>query len=107
MAYKIFQDPKLPGFLPVEIFRDKTDNQLRHAQCQRCYIMSEYNIALKMNVAPEDYPKTIAHLKETPAVIVLIVDLLDFPGSVRLPDPSLSRGAVAQSAESPLMVQLY
>ena len=51
-------------------------------QCQRCYIMSEYNIALKMTVSPEDYPKTIQHLRETPAVIVLIVDLLDFPGSV-------------------------
>ena len=79
----MFQDSKLPGFLPVEIFRDKTDNQLRRVQCQRCYIMSEYNIALKMNVAPDDYPKTIEHLKDIPAVIVLIVDLLDFPGSVR------------------------
>jgi hypothetical protein len=44
--------------------------------------MTKYNIALKMTVSPEDYPKTIAHLKETPAVVVLIVDLLDFPGSV-------------------------
>ena len=50
--------------------------------------MAEYNIALKMNVAPEDYPKTVAHLRETPAVIVLIVDLLDFPGSVRHQDQS-------------------
>ena len=103
MGYKIFQDPKLPGFLPVEIFRDKTDNQLRHQQCQRCYIMSEYNIALKMNVAPEDYPKTIAHLKETPAVIVLIVDLLDFPGSVR---PRRCSSVGRASFKGPSLVQL-
>ena len=54
-----FQDAKLPGFLPVEIFKDKTVRQLRHLQCQRCYIMSEYNIALKMNVSPGNNARNV------------------------------------------------
>ena len=44
--------------------------------------MKEYNVALKMNINPEDYPKAISHLKDKKAIVVLIVDLTDFPGSV-------------------------
>ena len=35
-----------------------------------------------MNINPEDYPKAISHLKDKKAIVVLIVDLTDFPGSV-------------------------
>lgn len=76
------QDAKTPGFVPVELFRDKSEKKLRNLLCQRCHVIKEYNIALKMNVDPEDYPKTIAHVHSTRAIILLVVDLLDFPGSV-------------------------
>ena len=78
------QDSKLPGFLPLDFFRKISHSyqKLRQTQCQRCILMKEYNIALKMNVTPEDYPKTISHLKNQKAIIVLIVDLTDFPGSL-------------------------
>jgi len=75
-------DPKLPGFVPTEIFKGKSEEQLRHVICQRCYVMREYNVALKMSVSPKDYPKTIQHLHTKRAIILLVVDLLDFPGSV-------------------------
>ena len=76
-------DSKFPGFLPVELFASaKSDNDLRELRCQRCYIMKKYDVALKVTVSPEDYPKTITHLKEKRAIIILIVDLTDFPGSV-------------------------
>merc|ERR1712223_686211 len=81
------QDSKLPGFVPYEIFSRSLTNEkkkfrLKHIQCQRCTLMKEYNIALKMNINPEDYPKAISHLKDKKAIVVLIVDLTDFPGSV-------------------------
>lgn len=79
------QDSKFPGFVPSEIFsrHHKRDKRLRKIKCQRCNIMAEYNIALKMTISPEDYPKAIGHLKdERKAIILLIVDLVDFPGSV-------------------------
>lgn len=77
------QDPKAPGFIPTEMFLNKKAAELRHLICQRCYVIREYNIALKMNVTPEDYPLTIEHVKRHPnALILLIVDLTDFPGSV-------------------------
>ena len=68
--------------MPVELFKGKNDKKLRNILCQRCHVIKEYNIALKMNVDPEDYPKTISHLHKSRAIVVLVVDLLDFPGSV-------------------------
>ena len=50
--------------------------------CQRCYIIQEYNVALRVNVDPDEYPKAIEHIKDKEALILLVVDLLDFPGSV-------------------------
>ena len=39
-------------------------------------------VLLEVSVSPEDYPKAIEHLKDKDALILLVVDLLDFPGSV-------------------------
>ena len=74
------QEAQIPGFLPSEIFTAK--KSLLGTRCQRCYVMQEYDIALKVSVKPEDYPKTLGHIYEESAVILLVVDLTDFPGSV-------------------------
>ena len=78
------QDSKMPGFVPLEIFSQihKSASKLSKTQCQRCVLIKDYNIALKMNVSPEDYPKTFEHLKYKKAIVILVVDLMDFPGSV-------------------------
>ena len=78
------QDSKLPGFIPWEIFRKIRKNvlKLRKSQCQRCILIRDYNVALKMNVKAEDYSKAISHIKNKKAIIILVVDLTDFPGSV-------------------------
>ena len=44
--------------------------------------MAKYDVALKVSVSPEDYPKTLAHIYDRKAIVLLVVDLLDFPGSV-------------------------
>jgi hypothetical protein len=65
------RDPKLPGFTPAELFKGKNEQQLRSVICQRCYVMREYNVALKVSVSPQDYPKTIQHLHTKRAIILL------------------------------------
>lgn len=72
----------IPGYLPSQLLEKKSSDEIRRLICQRCYIIKEYNIALKVSVSPEDYPQTIEHLKDKEALILLVVDLLDFPGSV-------------------------
>ena len=36
----------------------------------------------KVSVSPADYPRSIEHLKDKEALVLLVVDLLDYPGSV-------------------------
>jgi len=49
------QDSKLPGFMPYEVFTKSFDGKkmsntmLRKTKCQRCVVLDEYNVALKMN----------------------------------------------------------
>ena len=76
------QDAKMPGFTPVEAFAGKRPDELRLTVCQRCYIMEKYNVALKVNVSPGHYESTIAHIASKRAIVLLVVDLLDYPGSV-------------------------
>ena len=75
-------DDKIPGFVPSQILSSRKQSELRSVLCQRCYFIKEYKVALKLNVSPEDYPKTFSHIKDTRALVLLVVDLLDFPGSV-------------------------
>ncbi len=76
------RDPKMPGFTPAEMFEGRSAAQLRYILCQRCYVMRQYNVVLKASVSPEDYPMTIRHVHTKRALVLLIVDLMDFPGSV-------------------------
>lgn len=76
------REERIPGFVPSQILQGLTKEELRVQPCQRCYIIQEYNVALRVNVSPEDYPKAIEHIKDKEALILLVVDLLDFPGSV-------------------------
>lgn len=50
--------------------------------CQRCYFLKNYDLALQIRVTSEDYPKILGAIREKQALVILMVDLLDFPCSV-------------------------
>lgn len=50
--------------------------------CQRCYALKHYNKVLPVHVAPDDFKRHLALLKKKKALVVHVVDLFDFPGSV-------------------------
>jgi len=56
--------------------------ELRAELCQRCYFFSYHDTALKVNISAADYPKILSQIKEKPALVILLVDLLDFPCSL-------------------------
>lgn len=76
------KDTKMPGFTPSEDFVKKRPHELRNTVCQRCYVMAKYNVALKVSVSPDEYPKTIEQIARKRAIVLLVVDLLDYPGSL-------------------------
>lgn len=72
----------IPGYLPSDIFKCYNEQQLKEIVCQRCHFLSEFNVALNLNVNTEEYPKIISKMKDEKALAVLLVDLLDFPNSI-------------------------
>ncbi|XP_022917787.2 nitric oxide-associated protein 1 [Onthophagus taurus] len=85
-AYLHCKDIKIPGYIPSEIFKNSNrfdGVSLKSMICQRCYFLREHNLALQVRVSPNDYPKILSTIQQYDrALIILIVDLLDFPCSI-------------------------
>ncbi|XP_045474500.1 nitric oxide-associated protein 1 [Harmonia axyridis] len=79
------KDPSLPGYLPSEIFK-KSRNlgaaDLTALICQRCYFLKNHNIALEVQVSNDDYPTVLKTISNKKGIVVLMVDLTDFPCSI-------------------------
>jgi len=76
------QDPGYPGFIPVDCFYKVSPMHLRAQICQRCYILKHHKKALQLDVSPDEYPRILQQIKEKRALVILIVDLMDFPCSI-------------------------
>jgi hypothetical protein len=76
------QDANFPGFIPIQFFEGVSPRHLRAQICQRCYILKNHKKALQVEVSPDDYPKILRMIKDKRALVVLIVDLMDFPCSI-------------------------
>lgn len=76
------QSPSIPGYIPSEKFVCCTTHDLRGQICQRCRFLREHNVALNVNISPEDYSKVISVIRDQIALVILVVDLLDFPCSI-------------------------
>lgn len=79
------KDTSIPGYIPSEIYKNynkKGGVHLTRIICQRCHFLKYYNIVLQARVSPHDYPKILQTIRNKKALVVLIVDLLDFPCSI-------------------------
>lgn len=51
--------------------------------CKRCFSLKHYNTtALNITLKEDDYLRHLAHLQDKRALILLVVDVIDFPGSL-------------------------
>lgn len=55
---------------------------LRGELCLRCYCLKNYNTALNVNVGPGDYARVLREIDNHFAMVLLVVDLTDFPCSI-------------------------
>lgn len=76
------KDHALPGYLPSELFLNKSEKQLRIMICQRCHFMKYYNTTLEVKVSADEYPKLLKVIKTKKCAVILMVDLTDFPCSI-------------------------
>ena len=76
------QQPAWPGYLPAEVLRAAPEHELRDLICQRCYFLRFHQTAVNVTVPAADYSLMMRRMGDWPALLVLVVDLLDFPCSV-------------------------
>lgn len=76
------QDHSIPGYLPSEIFKNCSSDDLRETICQRCHFMKNYNTALSVTVDPQIYPKLLSKIKDAKALVILMADMTDLPWSL-------------------------
>ena len=96
-------DPKSVGYIPVTKLEElqkcleqseppeNTPHEDVHSPkkvstkgviCQRCFSLMHYNTALNITLKPDDYFTYLHHLKDKRALILLMIDVVDFPGSL-------------------------
>ncbi|MBD0379046.1 ribosome biogenesis GTPase YqeH [Paenibacillus sedimenti] len=64
------------GYVPVEAF------QKEPIICQRCYRIKHYNESSSITLQQDDFLKLLSHVGNTKALVVNIVDIFDFEGSM-------------------------
>lgn len=75
-------EPSIPGYLPSQLYKGRTKQQLQISICQRCHFLKNYNTAINVTVSPDDYVEMISSIRDKKALVLLLVDLLDFPCSI-------------------------
>lgn len=91
-------DPNSSGFVPKEKLdrlqslhstsqeasteSSSIDDVVTPVICKRCFSLKQYNTALNISLSAEDYLCHLSHLRDKKALILLMVDVSDFPGSV-------------------------
>lgn len=55
---------------------------MQNLTCQRCHFLINYNTALNLKVEPDEYLNLISSVKDKTGLVILMVDLLDFPCSI-------------------------
>lgn len=79
------RDSSIPGYVPSEIYRNYNarSDDLKSLICQRCHFLKYYNLALQVQVSQQYYPKILQTIQNSKkALVILMVDLLDFPCSI-------------------------
>ncbi|MEV2280437.1 ribosome biogenesis GTPase YqeH [Paenibacillus larvae] len=70
------EDPGKLGYTPVEAF------QKEPVICQRCYRIKHYNEASAITLEQDDFLKLLGNIGYTRSLVVHIIDIFDFEGSL-------------------------
>lgn len=75
------QDPKAAGYMPTSALK-KAQAGAEEVYCKRCFRLRHYNEINPVAVHQDDFLKTLSQLGQKPALVVNVVDLFDFNGSL-------------------------
>ena len=73
-------DPKEPGFMPQSALEKRTDDE--DLYCKRCFRLRHYNETADVSLTDDDFLALLNQIGESDALIVNVVDIFDFSGSI-------------------------
>ncbi|RRD31321.1 ribosome biogenesis GTPase YqeH [Streptococcus minor] len=79
-------DKKKPGFTPSSALEKGLE--MGQVYCQRCFRLRHYNEISDVNISDDDFIKLLHEVGDSDALVVNVIDIFDFNGSVI---PGLSR----------------
>lgn len=73
-------DKKMPGYTPESAL--KKGLETGQLYCQRCFRLRHYNEIAPVNISDDDFRKLLSQISEADALVVYVVDMFDFNGSL-------------------------
>ena len=73
-------DPQEPGFMPQSALEKRTDDE--DLYCKRCFRLRHYNETADVSLTDDDFLALLNQIGESDALIVNVVDIFDFSGSI-------------------------
>ncbi|EDV20812.1 uncharacterized protein TRIADDRAFT_60700 [Trichoplax adhaerens] len=70
------------GYILQRKLVDVPASQVSSIICQRCFCLNHYNQALNMNAPEDDWRNHIQKIPKDKCIVMLVVDIFDFPGSI-------------------------
>jgi len=68
--------------MPSQIFLAATPSQLKEILCQRCHLLKEFNLAIDVTAQTMEFQAIADEIKKkSPALLLIMVDLVDLPHS--------------------------
>lgn len=76
------QDTGIPGFMPQEIFKGQTKEDLQKQLCQRCTMIKEHDHLIHYGVDKQTYIQIVNKIRAEKALVVMVIDVTDMENSV-------------------------
>ena len=77
------QDFTQPGYIPSEVFKELTVDQLKDAKCQKCHKIQYQNSVIDIRASDEQALKIIKEiLNKRRCLVLLVIDLFDIENSI-------------------------
>jgi len=70
------------GFTPASSLEKAGKNETEIIYCQRCFKLKNYNEVMDTDLTSDDFLKILQQIADTDALVVNIVDIFDFSGSI-------------------------
>ncbi len=76
------EDPNKPGYTPASVLKRALEDGDDNIYCQRCFRLRHYNEIAAVSATADDFLKLLNEIGQADALIVNVVDIFDFNGSV-------------------------